>query len=84
MDEIIIKSGLDLLENLKLPDAGHIFRGQGNHAWPLIPSIARVPRNCINSYENWNVLLDTIMVSFQKYSLPYLNSWSLDKRIGTA
>ena len=74
MKTVVVKTSVELLDKLQLPSGFHMYRGQGNNTRPLLPTIARVPSDCLEGYENWNVLLDTLLSDFQRLSLPYLES----------
>ncbi len=72
MKTFTIRSAVELLQELKLPNGIWMYRGQGNGAEPLLPSIARM-NDVVKSYEDWNVLQDDLLHMFQQRSLPYLD-----------
>lgn len=56
-------------------DGPMMFRGQSSR-WPLLPSIARLPRwkEQLKGYENWHVFQLDLIERFAKYARPMLNS----------
>jgi hypothetical protein len=74
MKIISIKSAIELLNKLKLPNDSQTYRGQGKHYLPLVPSIARLSSDCLRYWESWDFLLRTILTNFQKRSLLFVDS----------
>jgi hypothetical protein len=79
MVERLVTSVVDLLKALEQRDEYMLFRGHGNGAWPLVPSIGRpFIRSAkkvllVNGYEDWKTLEDCLLEEFIKYSPPFLS-----------
>lgn len=70
-----IETVTDLLKWLEFPSALNIYRGQGKErGWPLLPSIARLPSKVMDGFGDWDILEETFMSNFKRFSLPYLNT----------
>jgi hypothetical protein len=72
---VTIKSAVELLDKLQLPNGLHIYRGQGKRGrWLLHPSIARLPSDFLNGYDSWDGVQDNFLSNFKRLSLPYLET----------
>jgi hypothetical protein len=76
------RTAVTVIEFLKWVDGLEspiMFRGQASH-WPLLPSIARLPRlrATLKGYENWEVFQSDIIERFAKYARPLLQAQPLD------
>jgi len=70
---VTVRSALQLMSKLHGLDSFLMYRGQGDAAWNLLPSIGRMFRH-LKDCDGWDILEEDLIERFKMYSLPYLES----------